>query len=568
MAPITSWALTALLLPFSALASPTTNLDSLAARHDNGKGNDKGNNGKGKGNGGNKTKAPTVTIDCGKLVGTTTTLPSATSSVNQYFGVPFAAPPVRFEKPKPAQPWKGTRNATKRAAACIQQFGGSSTASAFTRQVFNDPPPIESEDCLFLNVFQPGGDNAPKGGYPVLFWLFGGGLQYGNSGQPAYDGSWFAGFEDVIVVTTNYRTNVFGFPASPELSVTDRNLGFYDQRMALQWVQKNIKSFGGDPKKVTIFGESAGALSVDALVTTNYENPPFRAAIMQSGQASLARFQARGNTTADWLELASLLGCGDAASPIACIRTKDPVLIKETAENNTLTFQPVADNVTLSSNAQAARAAKKIANVPIMIGTNAQEGRVFAIGQNNLTAYLTTTFQNPALIAAVNASYPRGQNGLLTDYDIISAIYTDVVFTCPGALTANASAAAGYDTWRYFYTASFPNLNAVERIGIDLQAFHSSEIPIVFSTYRNSTSTQRGEPTAQQEALSKYMRGAWADFARNPKNGPGWNKLGTYNGTDLGVLGWQGSSGVTLANKTIADSKCKVFTPLYNLLGA
>lgn len=550
MAPLSYWTLSALLLPFSAFASPAPVPNVIAVRHEQSS---------------DRSKFPTAVIDSGKIIGTTTTLPSATASVNQFLGVPYAAPPVRFAKPEKVKKWKSPKTVQTRGAACIQQFSGSTTAAQFTRSIFNDPPPVESEDCLFLNVFAPSGE-PPKGGFPVLFWIYGGSLAFGSAGQPAYDGSWLAGFEDVIVVTINYRTNVFGFPASPELAVTERNLGFYDQRFALAWIQTNIHSFRGNPKKVTIFGESAGALSVDALVTTSFENPPFRAAIMQSGQASLARFINRTNSTLSWLTLAEKVNCTTAASQLDCIRKVDPLLVKDAIEKNSLTFSPVADNITLSSNAAANRAARKIADVPILSGSNAQEGRVFNVRNNNLTAYLTSTFQVPALLEAVKAAYPRGVAGLVSDYDIISAIYTDLVFTCPAALTANASAAAGYDTWRYFYTASFPNLNAIDRIGIDLQAFHSAEIPMVFGTYGNATSRDNGNSTAQQEALSKYMQGAWAGFAKNPKAGPGWNKLGTYNGSDLGVLGWQGSGGVTVTNRTIADKKCAVFAPVYNLI--
>ena len=547
MAPLTHWALGAL-LPLSVLASPVADFD-LAARH--GKGNDK-----------NKSKLPTVCIDSGFLVGTTTSIPSATATINKFLGVPYAAPPVRFSKPQKVQQWKGNRNASSFGPACIQQFSGSGPVAEFTRTVFNDPPPEESEDCLFLNVFAPTGD-PPKGGYPVMFWMYGGGLAFGNAGQPAYDGSYFASFEDVIIVTVNYRTNVFGFPAAPELQLGERNLGFFDQRFALDWVQRNIKAFKGDPKKVTIFGESAGAVSVDALVTSSEKDPPFRAAIMQSGQISFGR-QRTGNSTGNWLTLASKLNCTNPSASLSCVRAADPLIVKDVIEKNSLSFTPVADNITVVSDPRQRRAARRIANVPVLSGSNAQEGRVYNVGNNNLTRYLETTFQVPALIDAVNRTYPRGVNGLNTDYDIISAIYTDLVFTCPGGKVANASQSAGYNTWRYFYAGSFPNLNAVERIGIDLQAFHSAEIPMVFGTYGNATSSDNGGATAQQEALSKYMRGAWADFARNPKNGPGWNRLGTYNGTALGVLGWMGSGGVTVANISLADSRCAVFEPIYN----
>jgi len=119
---------------------------------------------------------------------------------------------------------------------------------------------MESEDCLFLNVFAPS-TPAPAGGRAVLFWIYGGALQFGSAGLPEYDGSGFAAYQDVIVVTTNYRTNVFGFSNSPEIPFGEQNSGFLDQRKALEWVQGNIARLGGDPAAVTIFGESAGGYS-------------------------------------------------------------------------------------------------------------------------------------------------------------------------------------------------------------------------------------------------------------------------------------------------------------------
>ncbi|KAF2751036.1 cholinesterase [Sporormia fimetaria CBS 119925] len=530
MAPLSHWALAAFFLPASVYGHP-------------------GN-----------SKLPTAVIDSGKLVGTTTTLPSATAAVNQFLGVPFAAPPVRFSKPEKPKKWRQERTAQAYGPACIQQFSGTGPTADFTRNVFNNPAPKESEDCLFLNVFAPTGE-PPKGGFPVMFWMYGGGLAFGNGGQPAYDGSWFAGFEDVIVVTINYRTNIFGFPGSTELKVTERNLGFYDQRLALDWVQRNIKAFKGDPKKVTIFGESAGAVSVDALVTSYAKNAPFRAGIMQSGQVSFGRSRT-ADSTGNWAKLAELLNC--TGSALACIRKAPVLTVKDIIEKNSLSFSPVVDNTTLVSDPAGRRARREIADVPILFGSNAQEGRVYSIGQNNLTAYLQTTFQVPALMDAVRAAYPRGVAGLNTDYDIISAIYTDLIFTCPGAKVANASEAAGYNTWRYLYAGNFPNLNAKELIGIDLQAFHSAEIKMVFSTYGNTTSPDNNGSTAQQEALSNYMRGAWANFARNPLAGPGWNRLGTFNGTALGVLGLGDSAGVELKESRYADSRCAVFQPVYD----
>lgn len=151
---------------------------------------------------------PTATLDCGVVIGTTTSLPAATATVNKFLGIPFAqSPPQRFGMPQ--SPGSCNINATAWKPACIQQFVGSAEVKAFTEYVFNNPAPEESEDCLYLNIYAPSSP-PPADGRAVMFWIYGGALEFGNAGQIYYDGSWFAGYEDVIIVTTNYRTNVSG----------------------------------------------------------------------------------------------------------------------------------------------------------------------------------------------------------------------------------------------------------------------------------------------------------------------------------------------------------------------
>ena len=169
---------------------------------------------------------PTAVIDSGPIVGTTTLLPSATATVNKFLGIPFAAsPPQRFSPPNVVQSWHQPLNVSAFKPACIQQFNCKAiiklvmlhtrpltffedpeTVRDVTIAIFNTPPVAESEDCLYLNVFSPSAP-PPAGGYAIMFWIYGGSLQFGTAGQPGYDGSSFASFEDVIVVTTNYRTN-------------------------------------------------------------------------------------------------------------------------------------------------------------------------------------------------------------------------------------------------------------------------------------------------------------------------------------------------------------------------
>ncbi len=221
---------------------------------------------------------------------------------------------------------------------------------------------------------------------------------------------------------------MFGFPNSPALPITGQNLGFLDQRFALDWVQQNIYAFGGNPTKVTIFGESAGAESVDALVNSFPKNPPFRAAIMESGTQELEIFESLGtNSEASWLNLTASLRC----TTLACVRAAPATTIKSIIENFALPFRPVIDGVTFIANATAARIAGNVARVPILEGTNGQEGRVFVVGMTNLTAFISTDFGfSPALAAQVAQAYAIGTEGTTSGFEAIAQLYTELVFQC------------------------------------------------------------------------------------------------------------------------------------------
>ncbi|KAG6266966.1 hypothetical protein E4U47_005504 [Claviceps purpurea] len=465
----------------------------------------------------NRESSTTAKIDSGIIVGTSAVEPDSQATVIKYLGVPFGAPPERFKPPRRPDPWTSPYDASNYKPACIQKFDYPESMRNLTMQWFNSPPSPagESEDCLNLNVFVPASkSSSPK---PVMFWLFGGAFSFGTGSLPAYDGTSFAANQDVIVVTSNYRTNVFGFPGSPELSRSEQNLGWLDQRLALDWVQRNIAALGGDPGKVTIVGESAGAGSVDALVTAPPQPVPFRAAIMQSGQASIS---VENNSSAvSWQKLTKLTNCA-GSSALKCLGALPADQLRDLVERQSLPFFPVHDGgVTFADKPRVDRlrsssTGSSIARVPVMIGTNAEEGLTFVYGKNDSRKFLQDSLPN-ANALTINLAlglYPKGTRQTQDGFHQLGLIDTEVTMQCPARVLARDNQKVDIQTWRYYFEASFPNTEIFDHSG----AWHSSEIRLIFGTYPKEGAT------ALQVDLSRRMQTAWANFIKDPQKGPGW----------------------------------------------
>jgi para-nitrobenzyl esterase len=302
---------------------------------------------------------PAVRVEGGLIAGT------QTDGVARYFGVPYAAPPVgelRWRAPQPLEPWVGTREARAFSPVCRQ-----------TVPWVSEP---QSEDCLYLNVWAPA--RAHK--LPVMVWIHGGGFFGGSGSQSGTDGSRLTR-QDVIVVTLNYRLGVFGFFAHPELSAespdsASGNQGILDQIAALRWIQRNISAFGGDPDRVTVMGESAGAVSVAMLVASPLAKGLFQRAIAQSGNDGLpldprenSRFD-RTQVEAQGVAFAQGLG----AEHLADLRAIDAdTLIRQSWAPRTL-----VDNHVLREDMETTYRNHRQNDVPILVGWNADEGKDLA----------------------------------------------------------------------------------------------------------------------------------------------------------------------------------------------
>lgn len=398
-----------------------------------------------------------------------------------------------------------------------------------------------------------------------MFWLYGGNLEIGTGSLPYYNGSSLAVNEDVVVVTPNYRTNIFGFSSSPEIPYGQQNVGFLDQRLALQWVQDNIAQFGGDPAQVTIFGQSAGGFSVKQLLA----NPPsplnFRAAILSSQQDLAA-----GTGLGSWEDVIEHFDCSAADSPIECLRKVRGTDIQEYIHSKTIAFPPViGDGTNEGPGTLESIQSGRFANVPILIGTNANEGTIFTqvlgLGPDlapvemilgpvaeNITNNVTQT-----ILEIYSGHVPEGGTAL------ISQILTDFFFTCTTKSFSTAIKDAGRQpVWRYRYDGAFDNLQIFPHGG----AYHSSDVPLVFGTY--PLNNEVGNVTQTEIELSAYMQRIWAGFARDPFAGPGWPKLGSNGGVELGVIGGKDApTGESTAPLALADYPCVLYDPIILSLG-
>ncbi|BGP37499.1 hypothetical protein JCM10450v2_001404 [Rhodotorula kratochvilovae] len=489
------------------------------------------------------TSAPSVSTTRGTWVGSTS------SSIESFKGIPFAEPPVgnlRFAPPVATTKVFGSFDATKFGYSCPQLNFANGVLPGFLNNVAQDVldlvtslPILSSiastnaaEDCLTLNVWRPAG-TASTAKLPVMVWIYGGAFQIG--GTTMYDAANFVKRsvslgKPVVFVSMNYRLNSFGFLPGREAaadSTVSVNAGLLDQRLALEWVQQNIASFGGDPSKVTIFGESAGAISV-AFQLTAYGgniaspangNPLFRAAIMQSGSPIPVGPPEYGQGNFDTLVRAA--GCTSASDKIACLRALSYSKMRDATNalpnilsyrSVSLPFLPRTDGDFLPSLPQDLTRSGSYAKVPIINGDQYDEGTILALGTLNITTeaqlkqWLKTVWfprASDAQIDGLLAQYPADpsqgspfDNGLL--YAVtpqnkrINALVGDLVFQAPRRAFVGYTNAT-QPTWSYVSRA----LRAAPFLG----SFHGNDILSTFGL----------NPLAP----SQEIQTRWINFAYN-----------------------------------------------------
>lgn len=449
-----------------------------------------------------------VVVEQGALVGT------SQGGTWSYLGVPYAAPPVgdlRWKPPRPAACWGGERKADQFGSKCVQQ---STTGTNI----------VGSEDCLTLNVWTPS-DATADAKLPVLVFVHGGANIYGSAADTATDGSLFydgaelASRRHVVVVTMNYRVAAMGFFAHAGLDAerTEKASGswaFLDQIAALQWVQKNVRVFGGDASHVLLFGESAGATDVGVLFASPLTKGLFSSVLAESGAWKM---QTHDEALTYGKKLVDANGCakGSDAETIVCLRALPPETIAKslpqsfslTAPTATAIFRPSIDGWVVPEQPTDRVAAGKHNPVPLIVGTNADE---ISLGIPDMTdaeyhAQLNALAGSTAGGDAVYAQYPPSDWG--TPRDAYVAVLSDVIFTCPTRRFARAAAKGQtLPVRRYFFTHALQGAgDATKKLG----AFHGLDLPFVFHHLTVNFYT----PTAGENALADAIENYWTRFA-------------------------------------------------------
>ncbi len=443
----------------------------------------------------------------------------------RFAGIPFAAPPVgdlRWRPPAPVEPWVGVRDVT--------DFGPIAPQNPDMLTAFLGLEAEETdEDCLYLNVWTPGLDDARR---PVMVWIHGGAFIIGSGSNPLYSSGSFAERGDVVLVTVNYRLGAFGFL---ELGWLDEdlagsgNLGLLDQIAALEWVRDNIAAFGGDPDNVTIFGESAGGMSVTALLAADGAAGLFHKAIAQSGAAQAvatpAEAEASGRQYVDALDgptIADLRALPaerllEVQGQLVVASLTDVGGMLEDGVAAGLPFRPVEDGRALPTSTLAAIRDGAAAGIPLITGTTRDEWKLFALidmqpldadGLRTRLDHLTGDGEK-ALAVYADAV------GRLSPKDAFSAVVTDLFFRYPAVELGEAQLAQTTEVWEYLFSWPTPAMAGM------LGSCHALELPFVFGL--------AGDPRLVSflgddapVGLGEAMQDAWLAFARTGDPGPDW----------------------------------------------
>ncbi|XP_058701880.1 fatty acyl-CoA hydrolase precursor, medium chain-like [Poecile atricapillus] len=515
------------------------------------------------------TEHPEAETKHGRVRGYQFRVDAAERTVNVFLGLPFAKPPVgslRFAEPQPPEPWEGVRDATSYPPMCLQEKVVGQYVSDMVTNRKEKVPLQVSEDCLYLNVYTPVSTGKQEK-LPVLVWIHGGALVVGAASS--YDGSALAAFDNVVVVAIQYRLGIAGYFSTGDEHARG-NWGYLDQVAALRWIQENIVHFGGDPGSVTIFGESAGGISVSALVLSPLAKGLFHKAISESGTAGLGLFTDHPNEDAQ--KIAAISGCekSSSAAMVECLRGKTgEELVQITLKMDMTTLQLCSDTspenckqdyisiggcvdgVFFPKSPRELLSEKSINAVPYIIGINNCEfGWVlpmtmkyppFVDGLSKDVARQILQSQLPVFIKGVTSEvvdrvykeYMGNAESPAQIRDGLLDAMGDVFFVISSVEVARHHRDAGNPV--YFYEFQHRPSSVAGVVPDFVKADHGAEIAFVLGK-----PFLAGGATEEENKLSRTFMRYWTNFAKNGNpNGEGlvhWPQYGLeekYLGIDL-----------------------------------
>ncbi|XP_011358436.1 liver carboxylesterase 1 [Pteropus vampyrus] len=526
---------------------------------------------------------PVVDTVQGKVLGKYVSLEGFAQPLAVFLGVPFAKPPLgslRFAPPQPAEPWNLVKNTTSYPPACSQDIKLNQMISKFFFDTKETLPVKSSEDCLYLNIYTPA-DLSKKSRLPVMVWIHGGGLLLGEAST--YNGLVLAAYENVVVVTIQYRLGIWGFFSTGD-EHSPGNWGHLDQLAALRWVQENIANFGGNPGSVTIFGESAGGQSVSVLVISPLAKNLFHRAISESGVVLTAALSKKDMKTLAQ-RIAITAGCKTTTSAVIvqCLRQKsEEELMEITLEMNffrlDLVGDPkeshpflytVVDGVVLPKMPEEMLAEKKLNPVPYLLGINKNEfGWIlpllmgYPISEGEMDEEMATLLLSRSypltnipeeLAPMVIEKYLGRTDDPVAKKDLFLDLLGDAVFVFPCVTVARHHRDAGAPTYVYEFQhrSSFSSVLKPKTLIAD----HGDEIFFVFGV-----PLLKGT-NSEEIKLSKMMMKFWANFARNGNpNGEGLPHWPAYDQQEkylqLGIP--------TQEAQKLKDKKMAFWTELYS----